>query len=139
MERSRAVSSVSFGRAGGPAQQRYERVRAYALTPAHQRPRVSPARFDLRRFQRFGLLGLVDGQPLRQRWEACDFEVHVIPVGAEDAAERRARLYELLTGLVGTPQGGEHATGSTVRTGVDGAAGEGGDDREPACRDHAVR
>jgi hypothetical protein len=139
LEPLRAAESIPFDKAGGSAQQRYERVRAYALTPSHERPRVSPAQFDLRRFQRFGLLGLVDGQPLRRRWEASDFEVHVIPVGAEDAAERRTRLCELLAGLVMAPQGGEHATDSTVRTGVDGAAGEGGDDREPAGRDHAVR
>ena len=136
---SRSAGSNPFDRAGGSAQQRYERVRAYALIPTQDRPRVSPAQFDLRRFQRFGLLGLVDGQPLRRRWEAADFEVHVIPVGAEDAAERRARLYELLAGLVTPRQEGENATGSTVRTGLDGASGEGGNNREPACRDHAVR
>jgi hypothetical protein len=136
---SRPTESIPFASAGGSAQQRYESVRAYALTPANGRPRVSPAQFDLRRFHRFGLLGLVDGQPLRRRWEAADFEVHVIPIGTEDAAERQARLYELLAGLVTTPQGGEDATGCTVRTGLDGAAGEGRNDREPACRDHAVR
>ena len=107
---SRSAGSIPFAAAGGAAQQRYERVRVYALTPANERPRVSPAQFDLRRFQRLGLLGLVDRPPLRWRSGADDFEVHVIPIGAEDAVGRLARLDELLAGLVTTPQGGEDAT-----------------------------
>jgi hypothetical protein len=136
---SRSTELIPFDGAGGSAQQRYERVRVYALTPPSERPRVSPAQFDLRRFQRFGLLGLVDSPPLRWRSEAADFEVHVIPIGAEDAGDRLARLDELLAGLVTMPQGGEDATGCTVRTGLDRAPGEGRDDRKPACRDHAAR
>ena len=105
-------------------------MRAYALTDPSQRPRVSPAQFDLRRFQRFGLLGLVDGQPLRRGSVGGDFEIHVIPLGAEDVRERLTRLCELLGGLLRNPQGGEDATGRTVREGLDGPAGEGGDDGE---------
>jgi hypothetical protein len=124
--------------AGGSAQQRYERVRAYALTPANDRPRVSPAQFDLRRLQRFGLLGLVDG--IVWRPGHGDFEVQLVPLGADDAEERLARLCELLGTLLSVPgEGGGDATSSALRAGVDGAAGAGADDREPACRDHAAR
>ena len=122
---------------GGTAQQRYERLRSYVLLDPARRPRVSPERFDLQRFRRFGLLGLVDGQPTRQADDR--FEVQIVPLGTDDAADRWARLCELLGRLVTMPQGGEDATGCTVRAGVDGAAGEGRDDQEPACRHHAAR
>ena len=52
---------------GGTAQSRYERLRSYMLEEPDHRPRVSPAQFDLRRFNRFGLLGLADN--VWQRFE----------------------------------------------------------------------
>ena len=41
---------------GGTAQGRYERLRDYMLMEPADRPRTSPAQFDLRRFHRYGLL-----------------------------------------------------------------------------------
>jgi hypothetical protein len=107
------------------------------LDPA-RRPRISPERFDLERFRRFGLLGLVDQHPTRETTDA--FEVQLMPLGTDDASDRWARLCELLAGLVTQPEGGEpDATSCPVRAGFDGVAGEGADDPEPACRHHALR
>jgi hypothetical protein len=94
---------------GGTAQQRYERLRSYVLLDPARRPRVSPERFDLERFRRFGLLGLVDGQPARQIDER--FEVQVVPLGTDDAADRWARLCELLGGLMTMPREGDRRSG----------------------------
>jgi hypothetical protein len=127
-----------FVSAGGTAQARYERVRAYALTDAADRPRVSPAQFDLRRFQRLGLLGLLDRPLRRLRTATTDFEVQLIPLEADDAEACMARLCELLGRLVTESGGGEDATSSALRPGLDRTAGEGADDRQPACRDYAL-
>jgi hypothetical protein len=127
-----------FASAGGRAQERYERVRAYALTDSVDRPRVSPAQFDLHRFQRLGLLGLLDRPVRHLRTAASDFELQVIPLEADDAEDRMARLCELLGGLLTEPKGGEDATSGAVCPGLDGAAGEGADDRQPAGRDYPV-
>jgi hypothetical protein len=103
-----------------------------------ERPRISPERFDLERFGRFGLLGLVDERPTRRADDR--FEVQVIPLGTEDASDRWARLCELLAGLVTQPEGGEpDATSCPVRAGIDGLAGEGADDPEPARGHHGLR
>jgi hypothetical protein len=123
------------GRADGAAE-RYERLRSYVLTPRAERPRVSPAQFDLRRFNRFGLLGLADAESRPTRARRRTFEVQVIAIGTADARDRWFRLCELLLGLV---RGAEDATSGAVRAGVDRVAGEGADDPEPAGRHRAVR
>ena len=107
------------------------------LTEPDQRPRVSPAQFDLRRLNRFGVVGFVDHG---FQWQSSgDFEVEIIPMGAEDAEDRMARLCEFLVGVMRDSQGGDDATCGAVREGLDGPAGEGADDPEPACSDYAVR
>jgi hypothetical protein len=128
---------MSFLSAGGTAQSRYERLRRYVLEDPARRPRTSPAQFDLHRFKRFGLLGLVDGIPRRSA--SGDFEIQLVPLGAEDAEQRLARLCALLGGLITGGQGDQDATHRTLRQGLDGPAGEGADDPEPACRRHALR
>jgi len=127
-----------FTSAGGRAQERYERVRAYALTAPAARPRVSPAQFDLHRFQRLGLLGLLDRPVQSRQTAASDFELEVIPLEANDAEERMARLCELLGGLLTEPGGGKDATSGAVCAGLDRAAGEGADDRQPTGCDYPV-
>jgi hypothetical protein len=127
-----------FASAGGRAQARYERVRAYALTDPADRPRVSPAQFDLHRLQRLGLLGLLDRPVHHARTAATDFELQLIPLVADDFEDRVARLCELLGGMLAERRGGENATSGTVCPGLDRAAGEGADDREPAGRDYPV-
>jgi hypothetical protein len=115
--------------AGGRAQARYERVRAYALTDPASRPRISPAQFDLRRFQRLGLLGLLD-QPVRHmRTPTMDFEVQLVLLATDDADDRMARLCDLLGRLVTEPRGGEDATRRTLCPSLDRTAGEGANDR----------
>ena len=85
------------------------------------RPRTSPAQFDLRRFNRFGLLGLADGVVLRA---GTDFEIEIIGLETEDAADRLARLCELLAGMLKTPfPGGADATSRPLRQGFHRAAG----------------
>jgi hypothetical protein len=128
--------AVPFLSAGGTAQERYERVRSYALTPVERRAGTSPARFDLRRFQRFGLLGLVDGKLHRR---SDDFEIELVPVGAVDAKDRVARLCTLLAGLLKDRPGGDDASSRVVRQGLDQPAGEGADDPEPARRRYGIR
>ena len=105
-----------------PARRRYERLRSYALQDPAERPRTSPAQFDLRRFKRFGLLGLADGVVLHGA--AADFEIELVGLEAEDAADRLARLYELLAGMLRTPcPGGGDATSRPLRQGFHRAAG----------------
>ena len=52
--------SWPFWAMGSRAQERYEALRAFMLVPRERRPRASAARFDLSRFERFGLLGLLN-------------------------------------------------------------------------------
>jgi len=103
------------------ARDRYERLRSYVLLGPAQRPRTSPAQFDLRRFNRFGLLGLADGVVLRSA--TTDLEIQFIEIGAEDAAERLARLCELLAGMLTRSEGGGDATSCALRPGFHRAAG----------------
>jgi hypothetical protein len=127
---------------GGSAQERYERLRDYMLTEPTDRPRTSPAQFDLRRFERYGLLGLVDGTPLRRGCRDgthAAFEVQIIAMEAEDAQDRWARLFDLLARAVGGSCGGDDAAGGTVCQGLDGLAGEGTDDPEPARGHYGLR
>jgi hypothetical protein len=107
------------------------------LEGARAHPRVSPVEFDLRRFNRFGVLGLVD--PTFTRVGAKGFEIEVVPIGADDAEDRWARLLGVLGELLRLSGGGGDATGGALRPGFDGSAGEGADDSEPARRRHAVR
>lgn len=126
---------------GGRAQLRYETLREYMLRPAPQRPRASPARFDLDRYERFGLLGLLERDPVGGGWFSSDtaaFDIEVITVGAADGDERRARLVAFLAQLITTPQGGEDDSGCPLRPGFYRDAGEGANDPEPARRHHAV-
>jgi len=105
------------------------------VTPLPERPRVSPAQFDLRRFNRFGLLGLVD--PESQPSQDCaTFDVRLLAIGTEDARDRWTRLCELLMGLLKEV---EHAPSGPVRAGIDRVTGEGADDPEPVGRHHAIR
>jgi hypothetical protein len=120
---------------GGMAQARYERLRTYMLTEPAARARVSPAQFDLRRFERFGVLGLVEHDVRHPQWG--DVEIEIVALGTDDSEDRLMRLCALLGGWVTGAQGGEDATSGAVRSGVDGLAGEGADDPEPARRRHA--
>jgi hypothetical protein len=90
------------------------------LDPAN-RPRTSPAQFDLRRFNRFGVLGLAEGVGVR--CASTDLEIQLIAIGAEDAEDRQARLCELLAGMLTRPQGGGDATSRAVRSGFHRASG----------------
>lgn len=108
----------SFLAMGGRAQERYEALRAFMLVPRERRPRASAARFDLSRFERFGLLGLLERDPVGEAWRAGRvglFHVEMIPVGTADAADRRARLYSLLHQL-STESGQVHRTESLTRS-----------------------
>ena len=100
---------------------RYERLRAYVLRDPAERPRTSPEQFDLRRFNRFGVLGLAEGVVLRGA--TTDFEVELVAAGAEDAAERLTRLCELLSGMLTPLPGGADATSRPLRQGFHRAAG----------------
>ena len=40
------------------------------MLPRFERPRTSPARFDTGRVERFGLLGLLERDPVGQEWAA---------------------------------------------------------------------
>jgi hypothetical protein len=133
----KAQESVAFLAAGGEAQKRYERLRAYRLLEPALRARCSPAQFDGYRFERFGLLGLVDGASLVQGPEG--FSIRLVPLAPTDAEERLVQLYELLATLVTEPQGGGDATGRALRESLDGIAGEGANHPEPARRHHALR
>jgi transposase len=99
-----AIEPIPFLEAGGTAQSRYERLRRYVLEEPARRPRTSPAQFDLQRFKRFGLLGLVAGHPRSS--PSGDFEIQLVPLGAEDAEQRLDRLCGVLAGLVMTSEGG---------------------------------
>lgn len=126
---------------GGRAQVRYETLREYMLRPLSQRPRSSPARFDLNRYERFGLLGLLERDPVGEDWFSSDmgaFEVEVIPVATADGDERRTRLVAFLAQLITTPHGGEDDPGCPLCPSVHRDAGEGANDRQPARGRHAV-
>ena len=126
---------------GGRAQQRYEVLRAYMLVPRDRRRRASAARFELSRFERFGLLGLLQRDPVGEAWRTDrvgTFHVEMIPVGTADAADRRTRLYQFLYQLATGPAGGDDATRCTVRPRLDRDAGEGANDQEPARRSCAA-
>ena len=132
-----AMQAAPFLSVGGWPQDRYERLRAYMLEDPARRPRVSPAQFDLRRFNRYGLLGLTD-QGLR-RYGGGEFEVEIVPIDTEDASDRLARLCELLAKMATKSHGGGHATSGAVRQSFDRPAGEGADDSQPARCGDALR
>jgi hypothetical protein len=127
---------------GGRAQKRYESLRAYMLVPKQQRCRTSAARFDLSRFERFGLLGLLERDPIGEAWRSDrvgSFHVEVIAVGSADAAARRARLYQFLYQLASGPEGDTDDSRSCLRSRVDGHARERANDCEPARRRYSLR
>lgn len=128
-------SLTPFLSIGGTAQDRYERLRTYMLTERAARPRVSPAQFDRRRFERFGMLGLVEHDVVRS--QGGHFEIELVALGPEESEDRLTRVCALLAGWVTGAQGGMDATSGVVRAGVDGLAGEGANDPEPARRRHA--
>jgi hypothetical protein len=141
-ERRGAMEARPFLTSGGAVQCRYERLRDYMLTEPTDRPRTSPAQFDLQRFHRYGLLGLVDGTPLRRGCgdaTRATFDVQLIAMEAEDAPDRWARLFVLLARTVSGSRGGDHAAGRTVCQSLDGLAGEGTDHPEPARRHYGLR
>jgi len=111
------------------------------LLPERQRPRISPALFDLDRYQRFGVLGLLDHDPVGDGWFWSvhgALQVEVIAVGSADSGERRGRLLALLAQLIDPAQGGEDASGSPLRSRFHRDAGEGADHPQSARRHHAV-
>ena len=111
------------------------------LLPVHQRPRTSSARFDLDRYQRCGVLGLLDRDPVGKGWfwsVSGALEVEVIAVGSGDGGERRVRLLGFLAQLLEPVQGGEHASGGPLRSCVHRYAGKGADHPQSACRHHAA-
>jgi hypothetical protein len=115
-------AGTAFEKVDCPARDRYERLRAYVLLDPAERPRTSAAQFDLRRFNRFGVLGLGDGVGVR--CDSTDLEIRLLAIGAEDAEDRRTRLCELLAGMLIRPeQGGGDATGCAVRSGFHRASG----------------
>ncbi|MFQ5968682.1 MAG: hypothetical protein ACE5MI_13940 [Acidimicrobiia bacterium] len=134
---SRPTEARSFLESGWRAQLRYERLRTYVLDHADPHRRRSPAQFDLQRFKRFGLLGLVEGEPRRS--PLGDWEIQVVPLGANDAEDRLCRLYALLADLITQDPGDADATCRPLRPGLDRAAGEGADDPEPAGGHYALR
>ena len=115
------MSGTAFESVDCAARGRYERLRAYVLLDPAERPRTSPAQFDLRRFNRFGVLGLGDGVAVR--CAATDLEIQLIGIGAEDAADRLSRLCELLAGMLTRSQGDGDATSRALRPGFHRAAG----------------
>src|SRR5919109_2025138 len=131
--------SLSFLALGGRAQQRYEALRGFMLLPRGQRPRSSSARFDLDRFARFGLVGLLECDPVGHAWwsrPSEGFQVVVTPVGTADAHDRRARLCAFLFALA---SGDRDEASRPLRPGLDGVAGEGADDPESARRAAPLR
>ena len=134
---------VGFLAWDGPVQQRYEALRAYMLLSRDQQRRATPARFCLGRFTRYGLLGLLDRDPLGKAWGWYTIEarqVELIPVGAVDTSERMTRLYAVLYGLTREIAGGDHnAARGALCTGVYRDAGEGTNDPEPASGYLALR
>lgn len=117
-------------------------MRDFSLQPKERRPRTSAARFDLSRFERFGLLGLLERDPVGAAWrsdQVGSFHVEVIPVGTTDAVERRDRLCHFLHQLASGPEGNTDASRSALRARLDRDAGEGADDREPTRRGYALR
>jgi hypothetical protein len=131
----------SFLALDGLVQRRYEGLRAYALLGRGEQRRTMPAWFSLQRFERFGLLGLLDRDPVGNAWGTRTlerFQVELIPVGTRDSQGRSARLYALLYDLI-TMQGEEHDTSRPVRPGFHRATREGTDHPEPAGHHHPVR
>lgn len=136
------AASPSFMTLGGRAQKRYEGLRAFMLLPRQQRCRTSAARFDLSRVERFGLLGLLERDPMGEAWRSDrvgSFHVEVIAVGSVDAAARQTRLYQFLSQLVRGPEGETDDTRGCLRSGLDGDARERANDREPARRRRSLR
>lgn len=83
----------------GYVQQRYEALRDYMLFPGPRQRRSTSARFCLARFIRYGLLGLLDRDPLGRAWGSRSvdaFQVEMVPVGVADTEERMARLSAIL-------------------------------------------
>jgi hypothetical protein len=115
------MSRAAFEAVACAARDRYEGLRSYVLLGPAERPRTSPAQFDLRRFHRFGLLGLADGVVLHGA--AMDFEIQIIGIGAEDASDRLARLREMLAGMVIPFPGGGDATSRPLCESLYRAAG----------------
>lgn len=127
----------------GLVQHRYEASRAYMLLPYERRQRTAPARFYLARLTRYGLLGLLDRDPLGRAWGWNIFEtrqVELVPIGAADTTERMTRLYAVLYGLITKTAGGDqNAASGTIRTGFYRNAGEGTNNSEPVSVYLAVR
>ena len=127
----------------GPVQESYEALRAYMLLPRGQQPQVAPARFYLARFTRYGLLGLLDRDPLGRAWGQYTVEtrqVELVPINAVDTTERMARLYAALYRLTTKIPGGDHdAARSALCTGFYGDAGEGADYPESIGSHHTLR
>lgn len=137
-----ACGAGAFRVAGGEPQTRYEALRAYMLLPSVQRPRTTPVRFDIGRVDRFGLLGLLECDPVGTEWvggRVGGFQVQLIPVGTATAHDRWARLLTVLSDLVTTSAGGTHDPCCALRPRLDRNAGERTDDSQPTERDHAVR
>jgi len=135
-------STGDFRLWGGEPQQRYEGLRAYMLLPSDQRPRTTSARFDIGRVERFGLLGLLERDPVGDAWiggSVGDFQVQLIPVGTANAQDRWGRLFAVLSALLTTTAGETHDSCGTLRPCIDRNAGEGTDDSESAERDYGIR
>lgn len=133
---------LPFLQAGGEGQDRYEALRKFILLPVLQRPRTSPICFDLRRYERHGLLSFLARDPVGESWGACtrdSFEVHVVPVGTSNARHGWAQLLDFLGHMVTATEGGKNDARCAVRPCLDRNAGEGTDDSEPAGKYRAVR
>jgi hypothetical protein len=112
------------------------------LLPSLQRPRTTPVRFDIGRVERFGLLGLLERDPVGAEWAGGivgDFQVQLIPVGTALVHDRWACLLTVLSDLIAMSPGGTHDPCCALRPRLNRNAGERTDHSEPAERDHAVR
>ena len=129
------LDAVRFLAWDGLAQPRYESLRTFMLLPRDQQQRVTPGRFCLARFNRYGFLGLLDRDPLGRAWGWSNVEAHqveLISIGTANATERMTRLYAVLYKLTTKIAGGDHnATRGTLCTSFYGNAGERADDSEP--------
>ena len=135
------MDATRFLKWDGRAQGRYEALRAHVLREEASR-RVTPAQLSLGRVARFGVLGLLDHDPLGTAWGVFaieQFQVELIPVGTADTSERVARLCAVLFALTTTPQGENHVARSPVRQSVDRNARERADHSEPVGGYLAVR
>ena len=90
-------------------------MRVYVLEQLAHGGRTSPTEFDLHRFRRLGLLGLLELETHR----SGAYEIEVVPLGADDVDERWIRLCTLLGGLIARGQGDCDATCRAVRQGID--------------------